>query len=213
MRNDMLFHLRRVWMKESAIFSLCNMFAAVTRIECVDHSWSCLFFGFILRTSEAADRRSFATNLSVMNRLSPLVFLKTPIGSSCGTLSRVARWAMRTAANTGQNLGSSLSLAKGIFSPWSWFFWYLHRIRTNLIRSTSVLLLRSNIRSLTSRNSKSDPIVAKAGCSGQCVTRSKTVCLDWHHSLLQKTRVASQNKPVHHCGSIAVYCGCSCFPV
>ena len=37
-RKDVLFHRSRVWMKESVIFSRCRMFAAVTRMEWVDHN-------------------------------------------------------------------------------------------------------------------------------------------------------------------------------
>ena len=173
-------------MKESDIFSRCKMFAAVTRIEWVDHSWSCLLPGFMFRTAEAADRRSLVTILSVMKRYCPSACLNTPIGSSFGTLRRSARRAMRSAARTGQNFGCSMSRANGICSPLSLFFWWRQRMRTYCMRSISILALRSIKRSSASRNSKSAPIIARGGCPGHSRIRSNEVCDDWHHSLLRK---------------------------
>ena len=78
-----LFQRRRCMMNESEKFCLWSRFAAVTRMECVDHRLKSGSEVPMFRTAEAASLRCFAVRESVMKALfSPLVW-KTVTGL-CG---------------------------------------------------------------------------------------------------------------------------------
>lgn len=71
MRKDWLFQRNLFWMKESENFSLCNRFAAVTRMEWVDH-FSISFSSEMPMVVFAAVRSRCCTFVSVMNLVCPL---------------------------------------------------------------------------------------------------------------------------------------------
>ena len=71
-------------MKESANFPLWSRLAVVTRSERVDYKFRSLSDLLILRTSEAAPQRCFATRASVMKTRPLDLCLNTAIGLLLG---------------------------------------------------------------------------------------------------------------------------------
>ena len=64
-----LFQRRRCMMNESEKFCRWSKFAAVTRMECVDHRLRSVSDTAMFRTAEAARLRCFAVRESVMKAL------------------------------------------------------------------------------------------------------------------------------------------------
>ena len=79
----MLFQRKRVWMNESENFARWRRFAAVTRIEWVDHLFRSGDAEEILWAPMAAFRKNFVVSESVMKMVFALALLRqTAIGSS-----------------------------------------------------------------------------------------------------------------------------------